>query len=205
MSSNIVNSRFLPASRGTLIKLHKQLNLVRRGKEILEMRREQLIKEVFELMDKLKERGEIEHEYLRVLEEIARLRALRGEYEYRSIANLVKPPKIEVLLVSIQGVPVPQVKIISDPDSSKIKDPEYREAFESLWSVLKKYIELANVEAAVERLGRQLNYINRVVNSLEKRVIPDLQETIRYIEEKVDEEMLEEFVRIRKLIRGVKE
>jgi len=185
------------------MRLRQQLNLVVRGKEILEMRREQLIKELFEIMDKLKERDSIEHEYLRALEEVCRLRALRGEYEYRSITSLIEPPKAEVLLISIQGVTVPQVRITRDPDLSKIKDPEYRRSFEMLWKVLKKLFELANLEVAVEKLSKQLNYINRIVNSLEKNVIPNLKEAIRYVEEKVDEEMLEEFVRLREIAKEV--
>jgi len=200
---SVSSLRFLPASRGTLMRLRQQLNLVVRGKEILEMRREQLIKELFEIMDKLKERDAIEHEYLRALEEICRLRTLRGEYEYCSITSLVEPPKAEVLLISIQGVTVPQVRITREPDLSKIKDPEYRRAFEMLWNVLKKLFELANLEVAVEKLSRQLNYINRIVNSLEKNVIPSLREAIRYVEEKVDEEMLEEFVRLREVAKEV--
>ncbi|MCD6096270.1 MAG: V-type ATP synthase subunit D [Thermoprotei archaeon] len=200
---SISSLQFLPASRGTLVKLRRQLNLVVRGKEILEMRREQLVKELFEIMDKLKERGGIEHEYLRVLEEVCRLRTLRGEYEYRSITSLIEPPEAEVLLISIQGVTVPQVRITRDPDLSKIKDPEYRMAFERLWKVLKRLFELANLEVAVEKLSRQLNYINRIVNSLEKNVIPNLKETIRYVEEKVNEEMLEEFVRLREVAKEV--
>ena len=76
-------------------------------------------------------------------------------------------------------------------------------AFERLWKVLKRLFELANLEVAVEKLSRQLNYINRIVNSLEKNVIPNLKETIRYVEEKVNEEMLEEFVRLREVAKEV--
>ncbi len=190
---------YLPASRGTLLALRNKLQLVKRGKEILEMRRDQLVGEVFRLIEKLRERGEIEKRYIEALAKIAELRVYRGEQEFRSIIGLVKPPEIEILLISIQGVAVPQAKITEEPDFSLIKDPEYRKALEDLWVSLKELIEMSNIEMAIERLVEQLSYINRVVNSLEKNIIPSLEDAIRYIGEKLDEEMLGEHIRIMKI------
>ncbi|HFC49180.1 MAG TPA: hypothetical protein ENJ59_00450, partial [Thermofilum sp.] len=111
--------------------------------------------------------------------------------------NLVKPPKLQMLLESVQGVPVPKVKVVEEPDFSRIIDPEYRKALETLWEALHEMIEIANKEMAVERLCRQLQYINRVVNSLDKNLIPQLREAISRIEEKVSEEEIEEFMRLK--------
>jgi V/A-type H+-transporting ATPase subunit D len=44
--------------------------------------------------------------------------------------------------------------------------------------------------------------VNRIVNSLEKNVIPLLQDALRRVEERVLEEELEDFVRV-KLLTGV--
>ena len=190
---------YLPASRGTLLALRRKLALVRRGKEILEMRRDQLVGEIFRLIGMLRERADIERKYVRALADLAFLRVARGEQEFRSIVGLVRKPEMESLLVSIQGVAVPQVKIVKEPDFSLIKDPEYRKLLERLWEAVKELIEASNIEIAVERLSEQLSYINRVVNSLEKNIIPSLEDAIRYIEEKLDEEMLSEYIRILKI------
>ncbi|HDJ97079.1 MAG TPA: hypothetical protein ENG54_01265 [Thermofilum sp.] len=189
--------QFLPASRGTLLRLREQLELVERGKNVLEMRRDQLVKEVFLLMDELRYRAHAEHEYLKAIRALDRIRSLRGEHDFISKTNLVKPPKLQTLLESVQGVPVPKVKVVEEPDFSRIIDPEYRKALETLWEALHEMIEIANKEMAVERLCRQLQYINRVVNSLDKNLIPQLREAINRIEEKVSEEEIEEFVRIK--------
>ena len=196
---SISSLSYLPASRGTLLALRNRLQLVKRGKEILEMRRDQLVGEVFRLIEKLRERGEVERRYVESLAKIAELRVHRGEQEFRSIIGLVRPPEIEILLISIQGVAVPQAKITEEPDFSLIKDPEYRKALEGLWASLKELIEMSNIEVAIERLVAQLSYINRVVNSLEKNIIPSLEDAIRYIGEKLDEEMLGEHIRIMKI------
>jgi len=196
---SITSLGYLPASRGTLLTLRNRLELVRRGKEILEMRRDQLVGEVFRLMERLRERADLERRYVEALKELAMLRVSRGEQEFQSIVGLIREPEIKTLLVSVQGVAVPQVRIVREPDFSLIKDPEYRKALEELWSSLKELIEASNIEIAVERLSEQLSYINRIVNSLEKNIIPSLEDAIRYIEEKLDEEMLGEHIRIMKI------
>ncbi|RLE62636.1 MAG: hypothetical protein DRJ38_09295 [Thermoprotei archaeon] len=197
MSSQLLG--YLPASRGTLLMLRRKLELIRRGKNILEMRRDQLVREIFLLIDKLKKRANIEKKFVEALDSLAILRIYRGEQEFRSMLELVKPPEIEVLLVSVQGVPVPQARVKKEPDFSLIKDPEYYMAFTRLWEAVKELIEISNIEVVVERLTAQLSYINRVVNSIEKKLIPSFRETIRYIEEKLEEEVLGEYIRLMKI------
>jgi len=194
--------KFLPASRGTLQLLRRRLELVKRGKDILQMRRDQLAKELLSIMEYLRKRAEAEREFFEAARRVSLLRVVRGDYDFKSTASLVKPPKIVFLITSYQGVPVPQARIAERPDYSKVADPEYREAVEKLWGAVEKLIEVANSEVAVERIGEQLSYINRVVNSLEKNTIPALTDALRRIEERVIEEELEDFVRIRLLAGG---
>lgn len=196
---SLTSIRFLPISRGTLIYLKNMLNTIERGKNILEMRREQLIKEIFLLSSKLKERASIEHEYIRALEKVARLRLLRGEVEFESMLSLVKPPQIEILPTSIQGVMVPQARIFEEPDLSQLQDPEFLNAFKDLWKIIRILLELSNIEIAIEKLSEQLAYINRVVNSLDKSVIPKYKELIRYIEERIEEQSIDEFIKLKNI------
>jgi len=191
--------KFLPISRGTLIKLRNRLKLMKRGKEVLEMRREQLIREITNLLMVIKKRPEVEHRLVNEIHEISRVRLIRGEVEFTSLISLVKSPIIEILPYSIQGVPVPQIKIVSDPDLSNLKDPELKRLANNFWEIMKELIEIANAEIAIEKLANYLNYINRIVNSLEKNLIPQLEKLIKYVEERVEEESLEEFIRLKKI------
>ncbi|ABL77749.1 V-type ATP synthase subunit D [Thermofilum pendens] len=192
---------FLPASRGTLQYLRRKLDLVKRGKNVLQMRRDQLAKELLAIMDELKKRPEAEKQFIEAARTAALMRMSRGEYEFRSMSSLVKPPKITHVLVSYQGVPVPQARVQEEPDWSKLLDPDYRRVVETLWNAVKTMIDVANKEVAVEKISDQLLYINRVVNSLEKNVIPQLESALRRVEERVVDEELEDFVRV-KLLGG---
>lgn len=192
---------FLPASRGTLQLLRKRLELVKRGKDVLQMRRDQLAKELLEIMDELQKRPKAEQEFIEASRRAALMRVARGEYDFRSAASLVRPPKITSIIVSYQGIPVPQARIVQEPDFTQITDPDYRETIQQLWDAVKTMIDVANKEVAVEKISEQLLYINRVVNSLDKNLIPALSNTLRRIEERVIEEELEDFVRV-KLLGG---
>lgn len=193
---------FLPASRGTLQLLRRRLELVKRGKDVLQMRRDQLAKELLGIMNELQKRSQAEQEFIEAARRAAMLRVARGEYDFRSASSLVKPPKITSVIVSYQGIPVPQARITEDPDFSQINDPDYRETIEHLWNAVKTMIDVANKEVAVEKISEQLLYINRVVNSLEKNLIPALTDVLRRIEERVVEEELEDFVRVKILGGG---
>ncbi|RLE67374.1 MAG: hypothetical protein DRJ34_04920 [Thermoprotei archaeon] len=196
---SLTSIKFLPVSRGTLIRLKNMLETIERGKNVLEMRREQLIKEIFLLSSKLKERASIEHEYIKALERVSRLRLLRGEVEFESMLSLVKPPQIEILPTSIQGVIVPQARIYEEPDLSQLYDPEFLRVFQDLWKITRILLELSNIEVAIEKLSEQLAYINRVVNSLDRSVIPKYREMVRYIEERIEEQSMDEFVKLKNI------
>ncbi len=191
--------RFLPVSRGTLIRLRQMLETIERGKNVLQMRREQIIKEIFLLSKKIGERASIEHEYMSALADVSRLRLLKGEVVFKSISSLIKPPKIEILPISIQGVVVSQARIFEEPDLSNVYDADFLEVFKRLWSSVKALIEIANMELAIEKLSEQLAYVNRIVNSLERSIIPTYRNYIAYIEERIEEEMIEEFVKLKEI------
>lgn len=193
---------FLPPSRGTLQLLRNRLELARRGLTVLQMRREMLARELVRLLAELKKRREVEDAFARALQRAAVLRFSRGEFEFRSMASLAKPPRVEIVTVSYQGVPVRQARVVEGPDLTGMHDPEFREVAEELWKALASMIEVANMEEAAAEVGKQLVRINQVANSLEKSVIPSLEDAVKRVEEWVASRELEDFVRVMRLRGG---
>jgi V/A-type H+-transporting ATPase subunit D len=148
-------------------------------------------------MDELRKRPEAEKQFIEAARYAAIMRMARGEYEYRSMSSLVKPPRFTHVIVSYQGIPVPQIRVAEEADWSRLVDQDYRRVVENLWNAVKTMIDVANKEVAVEKMSDQLLYINRVVNSLEKNIIPQLESTLRRVEERVVDEELEDFVRVK--------
>ncbi len=187
------------ATLGTLLRLREQLQLVRRGKEILEMKRDQLIREIYRLLDEIKRRSELDEEFTALYSRMKEAYMVRGPDEISSYSRAVSKPSFRVLYESLMGVRIPHIDILKEPDLDKITDPALRELAKELWELMKKTIAIGSKEMAVENLSHELAYINRVVNSLEKNIIPQLQENIRYIEVRIQEITLSEFVRIKKI------
>jgi len=191
----------MPISRGTLLKLRERLAVARRGKEVLEMRREQLVHELLSSVGKIERRLALDDKLYELFGEAIKLYLTLGEYEYRSVCSALKAPKVETLIESLYGVKVPKVKVVNEPNFSAISDPEVRRLASALYEALKEAISLAAEEEKVRALAKHLEYVNRVTNSLEKIVIPQLEELIRYVSERLEEEMVSEFTALKKLKR----
>jgi len=191
----------VPISRGTLLKLRERLTVARRGKEVLEMRREQLVHELLSSVEKIEGRSALDDKLYELFGEAVKLYLTLGEYGYRSMCSALKAPKVETLIESLYGVKVPKVKVVKEPNFSTISDPEVRRLASALYEALKEAISLAAEEEKVRALANHLEYVNRVTNSLEKIIIPQLEELIRYVSERLEEEMVSEFTALKKLKR----
>jgi V/A-type H+-transporting ATPase subunit D len=64
---------------------------------------------------------------------------------------------------------------------------ELDDAIAKLYGIMPKLLELAEVEKACQLMADEIEKTRRRVNALEYRTIPDLQETIRFIRMKLDE------------------
>jgi ATP synthase subunit D. len=64
---------------------------------------------------------------------------------------------------------------------------ELDDAISRLYAILPKLLHLAEVEKSCQLLADEIEKTRRRVNALEYRTIPDLEETIKYIRMKLDE------------------
>ncbi len=190
--------RVLP-TKGFLIRLRERLRLLRSGVEALKMKRDQLVKESQSLIPDLRRRGEVE----RKLEEAYTLLKLAysaaGPDEMRKTALLTTPLLTEMRVRSVIGVEVPEIKVVGlslavSPSLNAVVIAAARKFAEAV----REMIPLVNSEAKFERLAVALADTMRKVNALEKIVIPDHEAAVRYIEEMLDEESLEEFLMVKK-------
>ena len=68
-------------------------------------------------------------------------------------------------------------------------------------NLIRLLCEMAEIRAIVWRLSREVKKVQRRVNALEKIVIPDTKETIKYIEDTLEERERDEIF-IRKLVKS---
>jgi len=190
-------------TKGYLMEIKRRIGFIERGTEFLKLKRDHLAKELTTSIDVLKGRRS------KLLEDLSiAYRAVTAAYislgptEVRSQASSIKSRlELEVLPRSVMGVRYPYIKVEKEPQITGELDITLSEAAEKVLSILDDILQLAEFEARAERIADELGKTNRKVNALENTIIPSYRQVIKFIEDKLDEESLEELVRM-KLIGG---
>ena len=190
-------------TKGYLMEMKRRIGFIERGTEFLKLKRDHLAKELTTSLDELKGRRSKLLENLRIA-----YRAVTAAYislgptEVRSQASSIKNRlELEVLPRSVMGVRYPYIKVEKEPQIAGELDITLSEAAGKVLGILEDILKLAEFEARAERIADELGKTNRKVNALENTIIPRYKRIIKFIEDKLDEESLEELVRM-KLIGG---
>jgi len=184
-------------TRMELTRLKKRIKTARRGHKLLKDKRDELMKQFIEMIKRNKElRDEVEE-----LLQIARLEfmnanaLMRSEITEEALMFPKKKPRIEVSYENHMSVEIPVFKIIDDvKDSGSIfpygfatTSGELDGAIEKYSYVSEKLLLLAQLEKAVQLMADEIEKTRRRVNALEYVLIPRLEETIKYITMKLEE------------------
>ena len=115
---------------------------------------------------------------------------------------------VDIETKNVMSVIIPQMKFSreGEADSSEIYPYGYAQtsqdldlAIDSLNSVMDEMLELAQIEKATQLMADEIEQTRRRVNALEYRTIPDLEETIKYIRAKLDENERANITRLMKV------
>ncbi|MEM3715484.1 MAG: V-type ATP synthase subunit D [Thermoprotei archaeon] len=190
------------ATKGVLQRLREQLKFIEKGKNVLKMKRDQLAGEINKLLPEIKRRRDVEKLFNDAYLSLKYAYAVLGYDEVESASKAVELIEVRALPTSVMGVVMPEIEIVKKPDSKQVPLATLFFTTEKLNKAIEEVIKLAILEAKIEQLSRELMDINRKVNALEKVVIPAYQSLIRYIEDRLNEEALEEFF-ITKHVRDI--
>ena len=185
--------------------MKRRIGFIERGTEFLKLKRDQLAKELTTSLDVLRGRRKVlmdilQEAYAAVTAAYLSLGPMEVQSQARSIKSALE---LEVLPRAVMGVRYPFVKIGEKPQVTAELDITLSVASDKVYEILDDIIRLAEFETRVERIADELGKTNRKVNALENIIIPEYKQIIKFIEDKLDEESLEELVRM-KLIGGAK-
>lgn len=191
-------------TRMELLKIRKRKMLAENGHDLLSEKKDALINEFFDVVDKRKElREELEDKLAESYEKLIEAQMLLGRNEIESIADGAVPiDGIKIESDNIMGVKVPTLSPeIPEEKFYGYADTTVRldEAVESFRESLETALKLAEVEGKIDRLADEIEKAKRRVNSLEYNYIPKLEATIEYIERQLEEREREDFVRRKKI------
>ncbi|MGI6174713.1 MAG: V-type ATP synthase subunit D [Christensenellales bacterium] len=184
-------------TRMELTRLKHKLVTATRGHKLLKDKRDELMRQFLELIRQNKTlREKTEHALNAAARNFALARAVMQD---PVLDTALLAPSQEVTLhageKNVMGVRVPQLTYQTrSPDESNIysyglsfTSGDLDDAVKSLADVLPDMLALAEIEKSCQLMAAEIEKTRRRVNALEYVMIPDLQETIKYITMKLDE------------------
>lgn len=190
-------------TRSNLLQLKNRLEFAREGFSILDKKREVLTNA---LLSRVAEAEELQNRvwalYADAYQALERARLSMGQerVEWAALA-VTKTIEVNILNHGMMGVPLPKIDTIGElPDISySLGDTSVAldETTDSFSKVLLETPRLAEMVTTVWRLARELKKTQRRVHALEKVFIPQYEETIRYIENTLEEQDREEIFRMK--------
>jgi len=184
-------------TRQELTRLKGKLRTARRGHKLLKDKRDELMKQFLDIMKEAKAlRDEVEKDLEVVYGSFTVASALMSS---EAIEQALIYPKQSVELTmtfkNVMSVNVPQydfhTKTQSDSDiypyGFAATSGELDTAVDALGKVFLKMLKLAQIEKAGQLMAEEIEKTRRRVNALEYVMIPNTEESIRYITMKLDE------------------
>ena len=191
-------------TRMELKKLKARLTTAVRGHKLLKDKSDEMVRRFSVLIKENKRlRDEVETELSQTLKLFAAARSVTPAY--KAEAAFAAPSvllKAECGTGTIMGVDVPQITLESDNGNGNLPYAFTGEAdysVERAAQLLPKMVKLAEVEKSVRLLADEIERNKRRVNALEYVMIPQLEETIKYIKDKLDENERTAIVRLMKV------
>lgn len=181
------------ATRMELLSLRKRIGLAKRGHHLLSEKRDELSRQLILIARKIQPlRKKVEAE---LLETCRRFMLARATMEPEDIKAALEVPtkkfSLTITFASIMNVQVPKLakemagQILCYGYSSTSGEMDV--ALLALERAFDSLIELAEKEKQARLLAIELQTTRRRVNVLEHIVIPELQETIKFIVSKLSE------------------
>lgn len=184
-------------TRMELSKLKKKLQSARRGHKLLKDKRDELMRQFMILV---RENRQLRTEVETAISEADRYMAVAGSVMQREVLEtaLMLPKQeveIEVSQKNVMSVYIPEFHTKYKTDDTNdiysygtaFTSTDLDGAVSALSEVFPKMIRLAEVEKACQIMADEIEKTRRRVNALEHIMIPDYEETIKYITMKLSE------------------
>lgn len=190
-------------TKSNLMSAQSSLEFSEKGFELLDKKRNVLIREMMGYMTRVKNLQEkIDITFQEAYEALRRANISLGIHSIEDIALAVPEAKdYEVIYRSVMGVEVPEVKYTKKPITPAYgfysSNSAVDEAFIKFNDVKYLIYELAEVENAVYRLALEVKKTQKRANALQNIQIPKFKEMIKSISDILDEKDREEFFRLK--------
>lgn len=188
-------------TKGNLIAATKSLELSRVGYELLDRKRNILIREMMNYIDAASQlQSRIDATYSAAYRALMRANTASGNCATLA-STLPTDNGLSISFRSVMGVELPTVtleeKPVRLPYGLAASSSTLDEAYLSFLEVKKLTARLAEVENCVYRLADAIKKTQKRANALKNILIPRFEEEVKFIANALDEKEREEFARLK--------
>ncbi|MDA3898983.1 MAG: V-type ATP synthase subunit D [Spirochaetes bacterium] len=192
-------------TRTNFIQLKHQLEFATQGYDLLDQKRNILILELLNLVDQAVDFEDRSDCMLKDAHTSLRRAVLDGgKLKVADLASSINiESKITITQRRVMGVALPVVNTEFSEHgpyySPNETSPWIDEAINDFKQVLNLMGELAELKISIMRLSREVRKTIRKVNALEKIAIPNLTDSIRYIQNRLEEDERDRYILMKRV------
>ena len=204
MANTVVNP-----TRMELTRLKGKLKTAQRGHKLLKDKRDELMKQFLDIVREVRVlREQVEEELMQVHDSFTVAAALMsGPALEQALLYPRQSVELDMTFRNIMSVNVPvyHYKTKTDSDSDifpygfAATSGELDDAVAALGRVFQRMLQLAQIEKTAQMLAEEIEKTRRRVNALEYVKIPQMEESIKYISMKLDENERAATIRLMKV------
>lgn len=192
-------------TRMELTRVKRQLATAKRGHKLLKDKQDEFVQRFMEIIKENRAlRLEVEEELAKIMKKYI---SAKQKMSFEGIVEALMVPSNSVSL-STSSRTVMNFKIPTIQYEAKDKidltygfaftHPDLDDAIMSLSKLLPKMIKMAELEKACDMLAKEIEKTRRRVNAIEFIMIPEMEETIRYITMKLEDNERSNIIRLMK-------
>ena len=197
----------IPPTKSNLIRVKQDAAIAQEGYELLEQKREILVMELMSYVEKVKRiEKELDNKIFDAYKSLKKAITLLGHEDAKKKSQFITYDYVmKKKTTRLIGMTLPSVEVESPVlkmqysflNTNAIVD----ETSNKFLELIELFCEMAEIRAIVWRLSREVKKTQRRVNALDKIVLPDTRETIKFIIDTLEERDRDEIF-IRKLVKG---
>jgi len=201
-------------TRMELLKLKQREKLAVKGYSLLKEKRNALIMEFFNILERVKgSRENVDEKLQEAYQDLTAAQIIMGDLAVKKAAmSVTESVDVDIDSRSVMGVVVPLIE--SETAQRTIVERGYGfmdtsvkldEAAKKFEESIQLIIELGEIEKTIMLLAGEIESTKRRVNALEHIIIPRLENTVKYIEMRLEEMERENFVRLKMIKKTMEE
>lgn len=195
-------------TKGNLMIAKSTLALSRQGYDLLDKKRNILMREMMARIDETKElQDEIDKTFAEAYKSLERLNVVVGIERVDEISHAIaEEDDIEVNFTSVMGVELPKVSYEKNPVVPQFGFYRTKSSLDNAYIKFSRVkdltIRLAEVENSVYRLAVNIKKTQKRANALKNVTIPRYEALVHHIQNVLEEKEREEFTRLKVIKRN---